>query len=179
MERDKPEHYQIGFYTATIYQWKYLLNADEYKSIIVESLRFLVDNNRATIYAFVIMPNHIHLLWRINSSWNLTRVQADFMKFTAQKIKFDLIENHPAELQRYYVGLKDRDYQFWQRNSLNSYCESRKVVEQKLAYIHNNPCQGKWMLTNNPMDYKFSSVRFYETDGKEYEFLTHYMEFFE
>jgi len=88
-------------------------------------------------------------------------------------------ENHPEKLKPYYVGLKDREYQFWKRNSLNSFCESREEVEQKLGYLHNNPCQGKWMLVENPFDYYYSSIRFYESDERRFSFLSHYMECFE
>lgn len=62
MELD--EHYKIGFYTATILEWKKLLMPDQYKDIIVNSLRFAVEEKRAKVYGFVIMPNHLHLLWK-------------------------------------------------------------------------------------------------------------------
>ena len=55
--------------------------------------------------AFVIMDNHIHLIWQMmegnmaNDGGHKTRaVQRDFMKYMAQKIKQDLIKNHPAVL---------------------------------------------------------------------------------
>ncbi len=53
------------------------------------------------------------------------------------------------------------------------------MIEQKLEYIHNNPVQGKWMLANDPLGYKYSSARFYENGDKEFGFLFHYMEYFE
>jgi REP element-mobilizing transposase RayT len=49
------------FYTATILEWKPLLKQDKYKDVIIESLRFLVNEKRIKLYAFVIMSNHIHL----------------------------------------------------------------------------------------------------------------------
>ena len=49
------------FYTATILEWKPLLKEDKYKDVLIESLRFLVSEKRITLYAFVIMSNHIHL----------------------------------------------------------------------------------------------------------------------
>ena len=57
------EHPQ--FFTATILEWKKLLTPDKYKDIIIHSLTFLVNNNRMFIYGFVIMPNHIHLIWQM------------------------------------------------------------------------------------------------------------------
>ena len=37
-------------------------------------------------------------------------VQRDFMKYTAQKIKQDLIKNHPEVLVHFKVNAKDREY---------------------------------------------------------------------
>ncbi len=52
------------YYTATILEWKPLLSLDIYKEIIVVSFRFLVREQRAKIYGFVIMVNHIHVIWQ-------------------------------------------------------------------------------------------------------------------
>jgi hypothetical protein len=70
------------------------------------------------------------------------------MKFAGQMIKFDLIKHHNEVLKLFYVGEKDRKYQFWERNSLTKYLLSRKMIEQKLDYIHNNPVQenGCWQM---------------------------------
>lgn len=175
----KDEHYKINFFTASIYQWKPLLKPDKYKQLIIESLKYLVDNQQVKIYGFVIMPNHLHLLWTIEPQYKLEDIQRNFMKFTGQMIKFDLTKNHPNVLEHFRVDLKDREYQFWQRNSLSKFLGSREIIEQKLDYIHNNPVQGKWRLAFGPMEYYFSSIRFYEKDIDEFGFLTHYMTYFE
>src|SRR5690606_27270918 len=175
MEGDLDEYTKIGFYTTTILEWKNLLRPDKYKQIVINSLQFLSNERRVRIYGFVIMPNHIHLLWKIEKPRRLATVQRDFTKYTGQMIKFDLKQNHPNVLESFYVGAKDRKYQFWERNSLTKYLDSREMVEQTLDYIHNNPVQGKWMLSEDPQGYKYSSARFYENDEMEFNFLTHYM----
>ncbi|MBY0477268.1 MAG: hypothetical protein K2Q24_06455 [Chitinophagaceae bacterium] len=45
------------FFTATILEWKHLLKEDKYKDIILESLRFLVKEQRVIVNSFVIMSN--------------------------------------------------------------------------------------------------------------------------
>jgi len=169
-------HHYIQFFTATILWWKSLLKPDKYKEIIIDSLKFLVENHRVKVYGFVIMPNHIHLVWKINENYLLKDVQRDFLKYTAQQIKFDLIKNHPTVLPHFEVNLKDRQYQFWERNPLSIDLYSLKVIEQKLSYIHGNPLKGKWLLANSPDKYWFSSYRFYEMNIDEFGFLTHYLE---
>ena len=57
--------YHPQFFTATNLEWKHLLREDKYKEIIIDSFRFLVKNNRVKIYSFVIMPNHLHLIWQM------------------------------------------------------------------------------------------------------------------
>ena len=53
------------FFTATILEWKRLLKPDKYKDIIISSLEFLVNNKTVEVNAFVIMDNHIHLIWQM------------------------------------------------------------------------------------------------------------------
>ncbi|MEO7312706.1 MAG: hypothetical protein ABIX01_20135 [Chitinophagaceae bacterium] len=58
------EHYP-QYFTATILEWKPLLKPDKYKDIITGSLAFLVKENRVKVNGFVIMINHIHLIWQV------------------------------------------------------------------------------------------------------------------
>ncbi len=110
----------ILFFTATIIKWKHLLKLDKYKQIILDSLVYLVENDKITLYAYVIMPNHIHILWRIKEPYLLHEIQRDFLKYTSQMIKFDLEKNHPKVLPYFKSNRKDRKYQFWQDRSFNT-----------------------------------------------------------
>ena len=101
-------------------------------------------------------------------------VQRDFLKFTAQQIKFDLQKFNRKWLKEFEVKAKDRQYQFWERNPLSIDLFTHKVFIQKLEYIHNNPTQERWRLSERPEDYKYSSARFYETGIDDWGFLTHY-----
>ncbi len=165
----------ICFFTATILNWRNLLIADKYKDIIINSMRFLVKDNRVNIYAFVIMPNHLHLLWKVRENRKQVDIQRDFLKYTSQKIKFDPQENNPKLLEEFYVGARDRKYQIWERNALTSRLPSEEIIVQKINYIHMNPIRGKWKLAGELIDYKYSSARFYYEDKDDWGFLTHYV----
>ena len=84
--------YHPQFFTATILEWKRLLQPVKYKHIIIESLSYLVKNKRIILFGFVIMDNHIHLVWQMNTGMKRENIQRDFLKFTAQQIKFDLLQ---------------------------------------------------------------------------------------
>ena len=165
--------YYPQFFTATILEWKHLLVEDKYKDIIIESLRFLVKEKRVVIYSFVIMTNHIHIIWQIQGGHKRENVQRNFLKFSAQKIKYDLKDNYQNLLKQFAVNAKDRQYQLWERNPLSLDIYDRKVFMEKLNYIHHNPVQEKWNLCRYPEDYKYSTVKFYETGKDNWGFLTH------
>ena len=171
------DHY-VQFFTASILKWKTILLNDSYKQIITDSLEYLVAQKRITLYSFVIMPNHIHLIWQMENGQKRTDVQRDFLRFTGQQMLKDFRTNNPRLYKAFEVNLKDRKHQIWQRNPLSVDLYSREVIEQKLDYIHHNPVQGKWNLVNEFTDYKYSSASFYEEDDPRFQFLTHYMTYF-
>jgi REP element-mobilizing transposase RayT len=53
------DHY-TQFVTITNLNWLPILQNDYHKQIIIEALKHRVDKNHVRIYAFVIMPNHMH-----------------------------------------------------------------------------------------------------------------------
>ena len=56
---------EVYFWTDTIKDWNQLLKQDKYKLLVISCLKELTDLKRIKVYAFVIMPNHIHLIWEM------------------------------------------------------------------------------------------------------------------
>lgn len=146
------------------------------KKIILNSLNHLVDQGALRVCAFVIMPNHIHLIWKPLSNENVKNIQLSFMRFTAQQILFHLQDSKSIHIEKFLVDKKDRKFQIWQRNPLAVHSYSKEVIEQKLDYIHNNPVQGKWMLAQSPTEYRYSSACFYDGNYTAFKFLSHYVD---
>ncbi len=90
------------FFTATILNWNKLLKPESYKMIIVESLVYLVRAERVTVYGYVIMDNHLHVIWKPTLLYSLKHTQLSFMKFTAQRIKRDL-ETHHRDILKLFL----------------------------------------------------------------------------
>ena len=168
------EEYYPDFITTTCYEWKHVLKEDNGKKVITDSLSFLVNANRIKVYAFVMMGNHIHLIWQIQSGNKREDVQRDFLKFTAQQLLKRIRKENAILLQELLVNLKDRKYQVWQRDSLSVELRSKKVFQQKLAYIHHNPVKAGLCIL--PEEYKYSSAKFYELNINDWDFLSHYDE---
>jgi putative transposase len=164
------KHY-ADFITITCLNWIPVLREDRFKDIIIESLSFLSRSNRVSVYAFVIMYNHMHLIWQIMGENERQAVQRDFLKFTGQQI-LKILRNEKSPLQNdLLVNAKDRKFQVWERNSLSIPLWSDRVMSQKLDYIHNNPVKAQ--LCRSPEDYKYSSASFYLIGVKRWDFLIH------
>jgi putative transposase len=164
----------VQFFTATILKWNHLLKADKYKQLILDSLKFLVEQKRVKVYGFVIMINHIHIAWHIQPEHKRENVQRDFLKYTAQQIIADLNKNHEKVLPLFLVNAKDRKYQIWERNPLSVDIWSREVLWQKLQYMHQNPVRAgvcQW-----PQQYYWSSAMFYHNGIDNFGWLTHMMD---
>ena len=159
------------FFTATIQEWKPLLKEDKYKNVIVDCLKFLVKEGKVTINGFVIMDNHIHIVWQAKGINTIQKIQTSFLKHTSKEFKKLLEED--KNLEAYKVDAIDRHYNFWKRDSLNIELYTAAVFHQKLNYIHHNPVRAN--LCNLPEDYYFSSASFYEKGIDHFEFLEHYL----
>lgn len=51
---------KIYFFTATIYKWLPLLAEDNNQQLITDYLKKLCDEKLITVYALVLIPNHVH-----------------------------------------------------------------------------------------------------------------------
>ena len=163
------------FFTATILEWKHLLKPAKFKDIIIKSFSYRVKEKQVFVYGFVIMPNHIHLIWQIREGHERESIQRDFLKHTAQTVISDLKVNHPEVFKHFKVNAKDRKYQIWEQNPLSIDLYSEKVILQKLNYVHQNPLQEKWKLVDEREKYEYSSAEFYETGKSKWNFLSHYL----
>jgi putative transposase len=143
-----------------------------YEGNLIDSLRFLVKQNRISVYAFCLMNNHIHMVWQILGDHQRANVQRDFLKYTGQQILRRLEEIKSPLLSELQVNAKDRKFQAWERNALSIPLYSDRFFMQKLDYIHRNPVEAG--LCKYPEDYYYSSAAFYYQNVENFDFLSHY-----
>jgi REP element-mobilizing transposase RayT len=167
--KSKIELGEIYFWTATIHKWIQLLKPDEMKELIIGSLEHLSIAGKIDVFAFVIMPNHLHLIWRLNALNGKEMPNSSLLKFTAHNFRKQLEKTQG--LGPFYVDATNKKYEFWQRDSLAVHLYTKKVAFQKLDYVHRNPLSERWNLCTRPEDYKFSSASFYEAGKEDFRFL--------
>lgn len=132
--------------------------------IILDSLHYIHTSKQIKLFVFVIMPNHIHLICQFVEEYSISDMMRDFKRHTARQIIRQLQAESKTEALELLQRLnrdKRQEYKVWEDRYDARDVFSPKFLEQKMDYIHNNPCQAHWNLAELPEDYPWSSARFY------------------
>lgn len=166
MSRKYKFHNESGVYFvsfATV-NWIDVFVRAEYSDKIIESLNFCIQNKGMVIYAWCIMPSHVHLIFSANLN-NPSDLMRDFKTFTSKQVQL-LIKNNLQESRKEWMlqmmehsALLNSNVdkgQFWQQHNQPVELWSNAVLMQKLDYIHNNPVAAGFV--NMPEDWRLSSA---------------------
>ncbi len=159
---------ELYFLTLTVVDWIDVFTRKELCEDILESLKYCQQHKGLIIYAWCLMPSHLHMVVSVEPGTNrLSDIMRDFKKFTSKKIIQSIntiAESRKEWLLRHfaYVGKfnpKITDYQFWQEGLHPIELLSFKFIEQKINYIHKNPVEAGVVFREE--DYVLSSAAQY------------------
>ena|SRR5690606_23815332 len=154
------------FITSTIVDCIPVFTSEKYFKILTDTIKFYQKENDLKVYAYVIMPNHFHL---VMSSAEVSKTIASIKKYSAKRIIDELKADNNIELLDKFKELR-KDYkttskhQVWQEGFHPQLINSEEMFEQKINYIHYNPV--KKGLVTEIEDWKYSSAIDYYTDLK-------------
>ena len=160
-------HDGIYFTTTPVVQWVDAFTRHHYSDIVVGSLDHCIRNKGLQLHAWVIMPNHIHLIISRNGAHSLSDIMRDFKKFTSNEIKM-AIREIPESRRNWMLWLfesagksnsNNEAFQFWQQENHPVELTTPAFTKQKLDYIHNNPVTAR--LVDTPERYVYSSAKDY------------------
>ena len=123
------------------------------------------------INAFVIMPNHVHAVISFTETeQSINNIIGNGKRFMAYDIIKRLKENNDVELLNLLADAvetkrraNNKKHEVWELSFDWKHCSKDKFVQQKMDYIHINPCKGKWSLCVMPEQYQHSSAKYYLT----------------
>lgn len=166
MSRKYKFHNKEGLYFisfATV-NWIDVFVRDEYFAVVVDSLNFCRKNKGMEIYAYCIMPSHVHLIFSAKHH-NPGDILRDFKTHTSKKLQ-KLIEENLHESRREWilwmmerVGIKNSNVkkrQFWQQHNNPIELWTPAVIDQKVDYIHENPVVAGFVIEAE--QWKYSSA---------------------
>jgi len=158
----------VYFVSFAVVEWLNIFRLNKYKDIIIESLRYCQKEKGMEIFAWCIMTNHIHLVFRSIKGQKPELLLGDFKRFTSKKTVQTII-NNPKENRKEFLlnqflkaGIKSSNvnkYQFWRHDNKPIELWSNKVIYEKINYVHNNPVEEG--LVFHPEDYVYSSAKDY------------------
>jgi putative transposase len=115
---------------------------------VVEEALWFSHGERYFLHAYVIMPDHVHLLLTPFAEWSLAKILKGIKGFTARQMNRCLC----------------RKGTFWQDESFDHLVRNEVDWLDKFTYIHYNPVKAG--LANRPQDYPFSSLVTMHSEGR-------------
>jgi putative transposase len=162
--KDQDKLYFITFATVN---WIDFFTRKDYKDIIVESLKYCIENKGLELYAWCIMSNHVHLIIGTHGN-KMEDILRDLKRHTSKTI-LKAISEHTGESRKEWMlwmferagkyNPNNEKYQFWQQHNKPIALYTRAVTRQKLDYLHHNPVAAGIVV--EPWDYLHSSARDY------------------
>jgi putative transposase len=169
--------------TFSCFRRQTFLSKDRSRQWLAEAVQRAREMHSLHVWAYVIMPEHAHLLiWPTRAEYDISAILNSIKQSVVQKVLLFVRRNAPLFLAR----MEDRQpngkvhYRFWQRGG--GY--DRNVVEptevyRQIDYFHENPVRRG--LCARPVDWHWSSAAEYAGLGAgpiriDREFLPTYRE---
>ncbi len=153
------------FVSFAVVEWLDVFIRKEYKDILLDSFSFCQKEKQMEIYAWCIMSNHVHLVFRSLGDEPPEKLLGSLKRFTSNAIVKAVKENEKESRKEHLLtifrrnGVKSsnvKNYQFWRHDNRPIELWSKKVISQKINYIHNNPVGQGFVF--RPEDYVYSSA---------------------
>ena len=120
--------------------WGSCMLRDARAAEIVQNNWLHFAGDRYILHAWVVMPNHTHILFTPLPGWDLSRIVHSWKSYTAHKIN----------------KLFARSGKLWQDEPFDRYIRDARHFDNALAYVENNPVKAG--LCEKPEDWPWSSA---------------------
>jgi len=161
---DKDKLYFVSF---AVTNWIDLFIRNEYKEILINSLKFCQAQKDLELYAWCIMTSHVHLI--IGTSGNhLSNIMRDLKRYSSEELHKAILHSNTESRREWMLWMMERaamktknpaKFQLWQPESHPIELINAKIAHQKLDYLHYNPVEAGFVA--KPEDWMYSSAADY------------------
>jgi REP element-mobilizing transposase RayT len=116
-----------------------------YAANIVQQSLLSFDSQRYRLLAWIVMPNHVHVLFQLINGWSAAATVGSWKKFIARRIRG----------ARNNLGSKSTT-SLWQREYWDRVIRDEHHYNKTIEYIHLNPVKAH--LVAKPEDWPWSSA---------------------
>ena len=130
---------------------------------MVQATLLFFDSQRYRLFAWVVMPNHVHALLQPVDPWTVAAIVASWKKFTASRIRGLSRErrspDRPREPYRQSPDWQQpsgRPHPVWAREYWDRYIRNEQHFQRTVSYIHANPVRAG--LVTSAGEWRWSSA---------------------
>lgn len=142
------------FVTFSVHRRRRLLDHDFPKRIVLGVLNDELESFAAKCVGFVVMPDHMHAIIWLPAPGQLS----SFMHAWKRKSSFHIRNWYREHAPNYFEGFGEGK-RFWLPKYFPFEIYSRRKMEEKLKYTHENPVRAG--LVTRAVDWPWSSARWY------------------
>jgi len=114
---------------------------DQSIATMVQGALLFHDSHKYRLIAWVVMPNHVHMLCAPHQGQSLAGIMHSVKSFTSSEAN----------------KMLNRSGRFWQKEYFDRYIRNARQFATTVAYIENNPVKAN--LCERSEDWEFSSSR--------------------
>ena len=120
------------------------------------------EKHRFDLWAYVVMPEHVHLLiWPREDNYSISKILNTIKQSVSRRVLIYVRKHKLPTLKLMATGQKDRPYRFWlDGGGYDRNITSLKVLSSVFDYIHNNPVERGLVATTG--DWEYSSAAEWE-----------------
>lgn len=148
--------------TFSCYRRRQFLSRDRTRTYLAQAVRKARQKHAFDVWAYVIMPEHVHLLiWPRRESYSISAILKSIKQSVSRRAIGWLRRENPGGLVHLDTGQKWGRYRFWQDGGgydRNIY--RTKTLRKAIDYIHENPVERG--LVKRAEDWPWSSARQWE-----------------
>lgn len=122
---------------------------------IVQNAFLHFDRERYQLFAWVVMPNHFHVLFQPIVGWSIAKIVGSWKKFTGRRLK-DWIRATQESCVPGNAVLPNCEEPLWHHEYWDRYIRNEKHFQDALDYIIRNPVKAH--LCKEPEHFKWSSA---------------------
>lgn len=132
--------------------------------IIIDSIKYCQLNKGLQVYAYCIMPNHVHMIVQAAGDVSVSGILRDLKTHTAKAIAKKPEEEGNEEILAKFLAAgkplkRIKKYKAWQDGNHAELLYGNRLIFEKMNYIHNNPVEHGLCVV--PWEYKFRSATNY------------------
>lgn len=164
----------IYFVTSTVVDWIDIFTRNIYRDILINSFRFCQLNQGLQIHAWILMPSHFHLICSFINNKDPGLVIKNIKSFTAIRLIDAIINNQQESRKEWVLDLFEKNgeanksnhrFQFWQHENHPVLLSNKKMYDQRLNYLHENPVRSGFV--REPQEWLYGSgVDYYSPNEK-------------